>query len=381
MFVKVFQNAKHKLFLFHKKIVESENGRVTSIFLSFLLLVSFFWKVIAAIRWQLFNLKPFRPFVAKAMVVSVGNIVAGGSGKTPLVIKLINELHSNLDEIGVLSRGYGANQRNIPQKISKDVDWKLIGDEPKCILNNFNRIDLYIGKDRRKNALRAISDGKKLLILDDGLQQKKLHCDIQIIMLNANDLFGGGFFLPRGFLKDHPKRLDQADLIVINHCSTKKDFEELKIKVNDYARCPIVGANFLFKRAEDINKKKFLLDGQRIGVFCSIANPNHFAKSLKDLNYNVVLSKFFNDHEAISPKSIFAFEKECSERGVKYLVCTEKDFVKVGYLKTKIPIVVVKIEINICFEKQLWDNLVEKIHFCVNNSRVTPTEIFNEKLV
>jgi len=381
MFVKVFQNAKHKLFLLHRKVIENKKGVLASIFINFLWIASLVWKLISSVRWKLCKLKPFRPFIAKATVVSVGNIVAGGSGKTPLVIKLINEMSSSLDKIGILSRGYGASQRKIPKKISKDIDWKLIGDEPKCILNNFKHIDLYLGKDRKKSAMRAVSDNKKLLILDDGFQQKKIHCDIQIIMLNANDLFGRGFFLPRGYLKDHPKRLKHADFIVINHCETKQEFDVFKNKVRKFTTCPIVGANFLFKTAEDINKKNISLKGEKIGIFCSIANPNHFVKTLKDLDCKIVCSKFFNDHEDISSKAIFSLEKECLAKGIKYLVCTEKDFVKVNFLKTKIPIIVIKIEINICFERELWDNLIEKIHFCMNNSRVTPTGIFNEKLV
>jgi len=382
MFVKIFQNAKHRLFLFHRKVVDNEKQKSYSVLLNFLLCLSLFWKVVASIRWQLYKLRPFRPFVAKAIVISVGNIVAGGSGKTPMVMKLIDELHLSLNKIGVLSRGYGARKRKIPQKISKDVKWELIGDEPKCILNNFNQIDLYIGKDRKKNALRAISDSKNILILDDGFQQKKLHCNIQIVMLNSNDLFGRGFFLPRGFLKDHPKRLKHADLIVINHCKTKKEFEKLKDKVKKFTNSPIVGSNFLFKKAEDSNKRNVVLKNQRVGVFCSIANPNQFVKSLNDLDCEIVYSKFFNDHETISHKSILDLEKECTVRSAKYLICTEKDFVKVNYIKTKLPIIVVKIELNICFERYIWDNLIEKIHSCMNNSRVvTPTGIFNEKLV
>ncbi len=381
MFVKVFQNAKHRLFLFHRKILDGEKRKSCSIFLNFLLCLSLFWKVVSSIRWQLCKLRLFKPFAAKATVISVGNIVAGGSGKTPLVMKLIDELHLSQNKIGVLSRGYGANQRKIPRKISKDVSWELIGDEPKCILNNFNHIGLYIGKNRKKSALKAISNNKKLLILDDGFQQKKLHCDIQIVMLNANDLFGRGFFLPRGFLKDHPKRLKYADLIIINHCRTKNDFEKLKGKVEKFTSSPIVGANFLFKKAENSNKKNVLLKGQKVGVFCSIANPKQFFKSLNELGSEIVCSKIFNDHEAISQDSIFDLDKECFTRGAKYLVCTEKDFVKVNYVKTKLPIIVVKIELNICFEKCIWDNLIDKIHSCMNNSRVTSTGIFNEKLV
>lgn len=365
--MKIFQNAKHRLFLFHKKILEEKKiGLLGPIFIV-LWIISVFWKTIASARWNFSKIKSFRPFKVKAIVVSVGNIVVGGTGKTPLVIKLIDELSDFQKKIGVISRGYGANQRTIPNEINANTHWKLIGDEPKCILNTFRDVALFIGKNRKKSAIKAIKKGKNLLILDDGMQQKKLHSNLKIIAVNATDLFGKGYFLPLGYLKDHPKRLSSADLIVINHCETKKEYDAAKSKIKKFSKAPIVGVRTVFSEAIDLNGKKISLKNQKVGAFCSIANPKSFIKLLNDLNCDIVNSKFFNDHEEILDKSMSSFENKCCQKGIKYLICTEKDIVKVNHLRTNLPIVVVKIELKICFEKGNWDNLIEKIHLSMNN--------------
>jgi tetraacyldisaccharide 4'-kinase len=378
--MKLFQNLKYKIFLSHQNAMKQKKTFLVKGFLALLWGISIFWQLLAFIRWKLVRRKFLKPYKSSSFVVGIGNIVAGGVGKTPLVIKLVHDLSVFKDQIGVISRGYGVKQKFIPNEINNKTNWKLIGDEPKCILRACQTA-LFVGKNRKKSAINAEKKGKKLLILDDGFQQKKLSCNLIIIVLNNCDLFGQNYFLPRGYLKDHPSKLAFANLIVINHCHTEKEYLIAKSKVREFSSAPIVGAKYISHEVVDISEKKIDLKNESVGVFCSIANPSTFIKQINNLNCKIVNCKFFGDHEEIKLKALIDFANKCIYKGAKYLICTEKDFVKINHFKTKLPIVILKIAVNICFERTNWDNLIEKIHVSMNNLPVIFKEKFNEKLV
>ena len=168
----------------------------------------------------------------EAPVISIGNIVAGGTGKTALIQRLTKDLSSS-GQVSILSRGY----RSIVEKKGKSIALfessqttpEICGDEPYLLFKTLPEAILFVGKDRVLNAKQAVYHNTDWILLDDGMQYRSLHRDIEIVMLHADDIYGKGFFLPRGYLRDSPKRLQSADAIIINHIKNKEHFYKYKV--------------------------------------------------------------------------------------------------------------------------------------------------------
>ncbi len=155
------------------------------------------YKQVITFRHLLYRTGFFKTIkVDGAFIVCVGNIVAGGTGKTPLILKILESFPTQ--KVALLSRGY--KRPSNPKKGT----WEEIGDEPALIQRRFPSVSLYIDPDRVKSAKRAVADGIKLILMDDGLQHLRLKKDITVAAIDGEDPFGGGEFLPYGrlFAKD-----------------------------------------------------------------------------------------------------------------------------------------------------------------------------------
>jgi tetraacyldisaccharide 4'-kinase len=267
-----------------------------------LLPVSWIWGFVSAFRHALYDRGILKIHKVDVPVISVGNIAVGGRGKTPLVI-LLGKLFSS-KRVAILARGYGD------------------GDEMKVIRRHLPYALLYENSNRVDSAKKAIAEGAELLLLDDGFQHRRLHRDFDLVLTHAKDL--QGHFLPAGELRDSPRRLGAAIVL-----------PELKIK----ATCPVS------------------LVGERVGIFCGIAHPERFKKTVTDLGAIIVSEFFLADHEPIGLRRLQQFYKP----DMKYLICTEKDEVKLP--KTSLPIHSVRIETQI----DGLENLIEKIKERLDN--------------
>ena len=143
-----------------------------------------------------------------ATVVSVGNIVAGGTGKTPFVHLLAKTFRHR--KVAILSRGYGS-----------------IADEALLLARRLPEVKVYVGKDRVASGIKAIKEGAELLILDDGFQYRRLARDFDLVLLDGDDLFGKGHYLPWGYLRDSPKRLREADAVFIYGRDVRLEVKEI----------------------------------------------------------------------------------------------------------------------------------------------------------
>lgn len=301
------------------------------------------------------------------LVISVGNIVAGGTGKTPVTLMLAKEFYPNT-HLAILSRGYKSQaEKNGSPTILSEGNGPLYpasycGDEPVLLAENLPKAIIIVGKNRQKSSQLAAKAGVNLILLDDGMQHRKLARDLEVIVLNSSDLFGQGYFLPRGFLRESPKSLSKADLIILNHLQNHNQFVSLKQELAQFTTAPIVGTQLVVSEIVSLAGKMIdSIQGKRVGIFCGIAHPENFQKTLQDLGAIVVTYHFFPDHQGFEKNDLINFVKSCKELGAELILCTEKDKVKLPSLpETSPPIAWIKSELKIIEGKDNWISFIEK---------------------
>lgn len=299
---------------------------------------------------------------AAVPVISIGNIVAGGTGKTPLVHLLAGEL-TTFAKIAILSRGYRSKMEHSKGgqvlSFTRCVD---CGDEPRLLAQKLPETLVFVGKNRHLSAQYATSQGVELIILDDGMQHRRLARDFEVVVIDAQDPFGHGFFLPGGLLRDCPTRLKSADLIVATHLNDLSHFEEIKKQIAHYSAAPVVGMQH--KAEEEAN----FLRGKKIGLFCAIGNPDRFHTTVSLLGGSLVESLIAEDHLPFSNKQLEIFSQSCLDKGAELLVCTEKDWVKLPQdLQSALPIYAIKVELSMVAGEEYWRQFIDKVRRQLQN--------------
>ena len=149
-------------------------------------------------------------------VIVVGNITVGGSGKSPLVLWLVEHLRSMGYRPGIVARGYGGASRHWPRRVAADSDPREVGDEPVLLVRR-SGCPCWVGPDRPAAARRLLAESDcDILVSDDGLQHYPLHRDIEIAVIDGERRLGNGFCLPAGPLRETEGRLREANLVVAN---------------------------------------------------------------------------------------------------------------------------------------------------------------------
>ena len=370
-----------------KKIITKEENGFFSLILRLVLRVfSWLFQFVVVVRNIGFDKKWFKTTKTTLPVVSIGNIVAGGAGKTPVTLKLAKALLKK-KKIGIISRGYKsqAEKWKAPKVL---MDWKasdIWGDEPCLLARNLPQAVVIVGKDRVKAAKLAESKGLELLLLDDGFQHRWLERDYDVVVLNYNDLFGLNAHLPYGLLRESPKGLKRADLVIVNHVKEdleEEEQEELKDRIKKYTQALIILADYRAAKVVTISygnevsdkvkevdkvvsKSLGYLKSKKLGMFSGIAHPESFKESLQELGGEVVSEEVYEDHSALSFALIEAFAKKSERLGAKFLICTEKDYVKVKKeWKFSLPLHYLKMDLKILEkDEKVWDDFVQKIVF------------------
>lgn len=300
------------------------------------------------------------------LVISIGNIVAGGTGKTPVTLMIAKEFYPDVP-LAILSRGY----KSRAEKMSKPVvlckgegpihPAEYCGDEPYLLAQHLPKAHIIVGRNRYAASNIASHDGAKVILLDDGMQHRTLERDLEVVVVNALDAFGQGYFLPRGFLREDVRSLSRADLIIINRVSDIAHFEEVSEKLIPYTKAPAVGTKMEVSEILDCNGNAVSIAGKTVGIFCGIADPLQFKSTVESQGAHVVAHKFSADHEAIQPLVLEEFADTCHQKGADILVCTEKDYVKLSYwTKTSLPIVWLRMHLSIVAGEPNWRAFISK---------------------
>ena len=285
-----------------------------------LFFLSFFYRSAVALRNWAYDVQLLSSDKSKLLVVSIGSIACGGTRKTPLTAHIAEKIGKS---VGILTSGYAAKQKNCMKTVSIAAQ----GDEAYLLSVKLPGAKVYANKKRILSARAAEEEGVSYLLMDSGLQHRALQRDIDIVTVNANDPFCGGYFLPRGYLKDLPSRLKVADWIVIMDSENKAQFETVKKKLQKFApNAKYLGMCAAFAKPELIRNKK-------VGVFCGIAKPKTFVQMLEKEGCTIVSQMELSDHEPFENASEFV--EKSKNMGAQFVVCTEKDFVKLAPVETE----------------------------------------------
>ena len=262
-------------------------------------------------------------------VVCIGNLTAGGTGKTPLVIWLCNYLTSKGIQCAILTRGY------------KTAAGQMT-DEPALLAKACGDVPVIVNPDRLAGARKAIEYHQaQVLILDDGFQHRRLKRDMDIVAIDATCPFGYGRILPAGLLRESPKALKRAAVVVITRSNQAppQQVEAIEQQVAKIApRLPIVKTVHRLKHALTVKNREIRLDelkSKSIYAFCGIGNPEAFFQSLEQSGLNLVGTKTFDDHHAYTRDNMRTLFELAGQSGAEIILCTHKDWVKSALLAPK----------------------------------------------
>jgi tetraacyldisaccharide 4'-kinase len=278
-----------------------------------LLPVAALFATVSALRRLAYRCQLLRSEQMDVPVIVVGNITAGGTGKTPLVLWLAQFLAASGKRPGIISRGYGS-ARTESRAVPANGNAADYGDEP-CLLAQRAGCPVWVGTDRpaTARALRAAHPDVNVIISDDGLQHYRLARDIEIAVIDGARGLGNGWPLPAGPLREPASRLATVDAIVVNGGDVTGAFPHS-------VTMQLEGNNFRNLRDAQQTVTAAHFRGQQVHAIAGIGNPTRFFAHLQQLGLDCV-TRAFPDHHAYSAQDLqFA--------GDHPLVMTEKDAVK-----------------------------------------------------
>lgn len=354
---------------YFKDIVKKKKrGLFASLIRSILLPLSYIYRYIIKCRNELYDRGLMRRYVPPIpLVISIGNIVVGGTGKTPITLLIAKSFYERY-LIAILSRGYRSKAENLDNPVilcageGPIFPVSYCGDEPYLFAQRLPKALVIVGRDRKKSSLLAAKHGVQVVLLDDALQHRHLARDFDVIVVDAKDPFGHGYLLPRGFLREEVTALKRANLIVLNHVNDSLKIEEIKSKIRAHSAAPIVSTCEYVTAIRDLKGETVQFsDEKKVGMFCSIAQPDHFRYTLEQEGFTVIQEYCLPDHAEIHEKHLEQFAQACLKKGAHWLICTEKDRVKLHeFLVLSLPVIWVQIEIQIIDGKEEWNQFLSQ---------------------
>ena len=308
-------------------------GFIPTLLLCFLIPLSYIYTAALKTRGWLYDRGLLRQKELPCKVISVGNIVAGGTGKTPAVIWIAKYLQSEGFQVGVLLRGYG---REGHHSVSVVSDGKQIltaltesGDEAGMIARKLPGVPIVVGGDRYTAGLEVIQlwgHTNGVLILDDGFQRRQLARDLDIVTIDSTQPFGTGKLLPAGTLREPKTALKRTDLLLLTRTELADEtvnFNRLAVGKQIFESCHQPTRLYQLSNGEECALD--LLNGRSILAVCGIGNPEAFARTLGQFDPEAVELLAFPDHHRYSLADLNDISTRVGEVGADIVVITEKD--------------------------------------------------------
>lgn len=384
---------KYYLLFFIKKIksifllIYKGLNFLLTIFFKFPCLV--IWRELHKIRRYLYRQGFLKVHSFEIPIISVGNIVFGGSGKTPFTVYLINLLSKN-SKIMILTRGYKGNLEKGSGIITggkrfTDIDPEEYGDEALILTAalDSNKGAVVVGKNRVKNLKKYFSVVKpQVILLEDGYQHLKLHRDLNIVLFDATMPLNRYKVFPVGYLREDLSALKDADVIVITRVGmvNPQKILELKSRIMEggykhtgsyqdkYGRPKLwVEANYhptgIYNSRGELIYKENELKGKRVILAAGLANPTSFVQLLESMGAIIVHRAIFSDHHSYNEKEVTEL-LDLSTKLEALVIVTEKDMVKIRKLIINERLLFLGIEIRcIKGENELIDLILKTISF------------------
>lgn len=356
-----------------------------------LFIASRFYRMAIQFRIWLYSKRIFRNRAIGCLVVSIGNLSCGGTGKTPVVEVFARTLSKQGRKVAVLSRGYRSKERSMQEKIvakfsskknevppkvisdGKDLllDSEYAGDEPYMLASNLKNVIVLVDRDRVKAGLYAIEEyGADTLILDDGFQYLRLKPHINIMLVDSTDPFGNHHVLPRGILREPIKNIRRADYIFLTKSNGGNHLRHLKSFLRHHnRRAEIIECRHKPCYLEKVYAKGYrealgFLQGKKVAALSAIACPESFEYFLRGLGSEIVYAKHFADHHRYTQQEIIDYINNAKSAEAEIIVTTEKDAVRMPRLNRRdIPVYFLRVEIDILSGQENFDQSIARICF------------------
>ena len=369
-------------------IYDRRDGFWVSVYAAFLKVLSYVFSAIAGARYWLYKKRVLRDAPLGCLVVVVGNLTVGGTGKTPIVEKFARTLNERGRKVAILSRGYKSKSEGALKKFLRWIthgeapkpkvvsdgsrvllDSELAGDEPYMLARNLPGVAVVVDKNRVRAGHYAIAElGADTLILDDGFQYLPLKGQLQLLLVDKTNPFGNFSLLPRGILRESVSHLNRASYIFLTKSDGSRDPELERVirkynpaaEIIECAHRPTTLVDFSTSERAGLE----ILKGEKIACFSAIAMPESFEGFLEKLGGQIACRKRFLDHHRFDDSELDAFFSAAQKAGAKLAVCTEKDAVRIRQdFRAPIPFYYTKLEIDIIYGADDFESAVERICF------------------
>jgi len=340
------------------------------------------------LRLWLYRKRILRDQPLGCLVLVVGNLTVGGTGKTPVVEMFAKALRDRGRKVAILSRGYKSKAPPLwqkwwfwlnhiaepPPRVVSDgvkvwLDSEVAGDEPYMLARNLPGVVVLVDKNRVKAGAYAIKQfGCDTLILDDGYQYLPLKGRLNLLLIDKTNPFGNGFTLPRGILREPIKHLARASYVLLTKSKGVRDTEleamihkfNPGVEIIECAHQP----QYLQHIATGERLPLTALAGRKIGAFSGIAAPEGFEAFLREAGAHLATTRRFVDHHRFTPQDLMDVFAEAQAAGVELMITTEKDAVRINASeKTTIPCYYLRLEIDILRGAADFQEAVSKICF------------------
>jgi tetraacyldisaccharide 4'-kinase len=256
-------------------------------------------------------------------VISVGNLTVGGTGKTPLIIELARRARARGRRVAVVARGYGAV-----------ADESGRTDEVALLAERCPDVEIVVSPSKLRGARQAAQAGAELILVDDGMQHRRLFRDCEVVVVDARAPYGTGMVVPGGSLREPAAGIGRADVIVLTHGESLSvpEREAVELTVRAYRRTTaVVWARHAATGVRPVGggpvQPPEALAGQDVELFCGVASPEGFRETVARLGARVTGLHAFPDHHAFGPRDLAAVRGRAR---ASQLLCTEKDAAKVA---------------------------------------------------
>ena len=351
--------------------------------LSALSALSLLFSAAVAIRYFLYKTGVLKRFPLGIQVISIGNVTAGGTGKTPVTEIFARTLAAEGRKVAILSRGYRRKEAPLWQRLFTQVmepplvvsngksillDAATGGDEPYMLASNLPGVAVVVDRNRVKAGRYAIKRlGCDTLILDDGFQYQRLKHSVEVVLVDSTNPFGNGHMLPRGVLREPVRHLKRADIIFLTKC--RGDVSAVREEIRRHNKtAEIVECNHTPRLLRDVwSREEFPLEWLRGKTLCTlsgIASPKGFENSLRHLGAKVVWCDRYADHHRYEPAEILYALNRTADMGADAIVTTEKDAVRFPRFETSpVKCLYLRISIEILRGSENFTEIINRICF------------------
>jgi len=340
-------------------IMNSEKN--DSILSFFLYVLSLLYGAVLKLRAVLYKTMILRSERLPCKVISVGNITAGGTGKTPMTVWLAEMLHSQGIRPVIISRGYKGKAEKAGGIVSNGREILMnsedSGDEPFMMAERLKNIPVIVGRNRIKSANLAIRlFNPDVILLDDGFQHLKLRRDINIVLMDSKSPFGNTHVMPRGMLREPLSALLRGDIFIFTRCNISAMIPKNRLKkiISDKPIFTSYHSPYIYKiiNKENTNSQADIrgadIRKNRAVAFSGIAKNEDFLKTVKGFGCSIVRNFGYPDHHSYSIEDVNTITDAVKKAHADILITTEKDYARMGKnISWPVPLVVIGINISI----------------------------------